>query len=141
MHHDTVARFDLGDAGSDFDDFATALVPEEVRNVLVVALAPGDLVDLLATDPAVFDPDQDLAHVQFGHLDVVDFERRILANQHCRLHAKLQTCSIRLFKENEAIVSGITPLPIQPSPLLRCVEAHAGKLPIEQIRLLSLVPV
>src|SRR5260370_27021541 len=88
VHHHPIARLDLFDARADVDNLATALVPKEVREVPVFTLSPGDLVDLLATDPAVLDLDEDLTDIEFRHFELVNFERRVLPDQYCCLHSK-----------------------------------------------------
>ena len=57
-----------------------------MRQKSILALPPGDLVDLLAADAAVLDPDQHLADIELWQLDLVDLQRRVLFDEDGGLH-------------------------------------------------------
>src|SRR5213075_77565 len=124
-------RLHLLDPGADLEHLAAALMAEQMREEAVLALAPGDLVNLLAADAAVIDLDQHLPDIELRQFDLVDVERRILPDQYRSLHKvtpeslKRRRCC-RLFEIDEPVIAGIAPFPVQPQPFVGRVKAHAS---------------
>jgi hypothetical protein len=86
MHHNAIASLHFRHAGANLENRSTSFMAKKMRNEAILTLPSRDFVDLLSTDSAVFDADENLSYIELGNFYFVDFQGGILLYENSGLH-------------------------------------------------------